>query len=66
MEISITEATSGEICIVLENVAGGLERNVSVTLTTTAVTAGTYFKQYLMDTMPSFKRVKEFNLTLVQ
>ena len=40
-EISITEGTSGEICIVLENVAGGLERNVSVTLTTTAGTAGT-------------------------
>ena len=37
-EISITEGTSGEICIVLEN--GDLERNVSVTLTTTVGTAG--------------------------
>ena len=37
-EISIMEGTSGEICIVLEN--GELERNVSVTLTTAAGTAG--------------------------
>ena len=41
-QINITEGTSGEICIVLENVAGGLERNVSVTLTTTAGTAGSW------------------------
>ena len=40
-EISIPEGTSGEICIVLENVTGVLERNVSVTLTTTVGTAGT-------------------------
>ena len=39
-QITITEGTSGEICIVLENVAGGLERNVSVTLIITAGTAG--------------------------
>ena len=37
-DISIIEGTSGEICIVLEN--GDLERNLSVTLTTTAGTAG--------------------------
>ena len=40
-EISIIEGNSGEICIVLENVAGGLERNISLTLTTTTGTAGT-------------------------
>ena len=41
-EITITEGNSSEICIVLENVAGGLERDVSLTLTTTAETAGTH------------------------
>ena len=41
-EISIAEGTGGQICIVLENAADGLERDVSVTLTTTAGTAGTY------------------------
>ena len=40
-EISIAEGTGSEICIVLENAADGLERDVSVTLTTTAGTAGT-------------------------
>ena len=39
-EISIAEGIDGQICIVLENTAGGLERDVSVTLTTTAGTAG--------------------------
>ena len=41
-EISITEEISGQICIVLENAAGELERDISVTLTTTAGTAGKY------------------------
>ena len=39
-EISIAEVTTDQICIVLENAAGGLERDVSVTLTTTTGTAG--------------------------
>ena len=33
--VSIMEGTTGQICIVLEDVAGGLERAVSVTLTFT-------------------------------
>ena len=41
-EISISEETSGQICIVLENAADELERDVSVTLTTTTGTAGKY------------------------
>ena len=41
-EISTTEEISGQICIVLENAAGELERDISVTLTTTAGTAGKY------------------------
>ena len=41
-EINISEETSGQICIVLENAAGGLERDISVNLTTTAWTAGKY------------------------
>ena len=41
-EINIEETTSSQVCIVLENSAGGLERDVSVTLTTTARTAGKY------------------------
>ena len=45
-EISITEGTSGEICIVLEN--GELERNVTVTLTTTAGTVGTFLVLYMV------------------
>ena len=40
-EINIAEGNGSEICIVLENAADGLERDVSVTLTTTAETAGT-------------------------
>ena len=39
-EISIAEGTDGQICIVLENAAGGLERDVSVTLINTTGTAG--------------------------
>ena len=39
-EISIVEETSGQICIVVENDDAELERDVSVTLTTTAGTAG--------------------------
>ena len=39
-EISVTEGTDGQICIVLENAAAGLERGISVTLTTTAGTTG--------------------------
>ena len=41
-EISIAEGNTSQICIVLENVLGGLERDVSVTLTNTAGTAGTF------------------------
>ena len=41
-EIIISEETGGQICIVLENVSDGLERDVLVTLNTTAGTAGTY------------------------
>ena len=40
-EISVTEGTDGQLCIVLENAADGLERDVSVTLTTIAGTAST-------------------------
>ena len=39
-EISTTEEISGQICIVLENATGELERDISVILTTTAGTAG--------------------------
>ena len=39
-EINITEGNGGQICIVLENAADGLERDVSVTLNTTVGTAG--------------------------
>ena len=39
--IRITEGTNGPVCIVLESAMDGLERDVSVTLTTTAGTAGT-------------------------
>ena len=38
-EISIAEGSDSQICIILENVFDGLERVVSVTLTTTAGTA---------------------------
>ena len=41
-EISIVEETSGQICIVVENDDAELERDVSVTKTTTAGTAGKY------------------------
>ena len=41
-EISVAEGTDGQICIVLENAADGLERDVSVILITTAGTAGDY------------------------
>ena len=41
-EISVAEGTDGLICIVLENAADGLERDVSVILITTAGTAGDY------------------------
>ena len=40
------EGTSGQICIVLENAADGLESDVSVTLTTTTGTAGEYQSFY--------------------
>ena len=42
IEISIAEETGGQICIVLENVSDGLERDVLVTLNTTAGTASKY------------------------
>ena len=41
-EISITEETSGQICIILETTSDGLERDVSVTLTTTDGTASNF------------------------
>ena len=41
-QITTTEGFSGEICIVLENIGNGLERNISVTLNTTSGTAGTH------------------------
>ena len=41
-EISIVEESSGQICIVLESTADGLERNISVTLATIAGTASNH------------------------
>ena len=38
-EIDIAEGTDSQICIVLENAADGLERDVSLTLATTVGTA---------------------------
>ena len=37
-EIDIAEGTDSQICIVLENAADGLERDVSLTLATTVGT----------------------------
>ena len=46
VEITITEGTCGQICIVLENIGNGLERNISVTLSITSGTAGTHMQFY--------------------
>ena len=46
-EISIAEGTDGQICIVLENTADGLERDIPVTLTTTAGTASNLIIKFL-------------------
>ena len=52
-EISIAEGTDGQICIVLENAFNGLERDVSVTLTTTAGTAGTCLNIFRIESQNS-------------
>ena len=41
-EITITEGTSGQICIVLENFGDGLDRSIFITLSTNSGTAGKY------------------------
>ena len=44
-EISIAEETSGQICIILEHTSDGLERDVLVSLTSTAGTASNYSRK---------------------
>ena len=56
----IPENTSGQICIVLERVGNGLERDVSVTLATTAETAGNYYDN--MGILSQFSTVSPFVL----